>query len=164
MIGNFRRTSFSAKLNNNKRIQNCEKTRRMSLWAGKILDKSGKTVERSSITAPALAIYFSAHWCPPCRMFTPKLAEFYKKANETEKKVEIIYISCDSTEEEYKEYYATMPWLTLAYDDSNREPLMETYGVSGIPALLVIDKDAKVKSKNGRGDVSSKGVDCLKDW
>jgi nucleoredoxin len=24
-----------------------------------------------------LAIYFSAHWCPPCRSFTPILSKFY---------------------------------------------------------------------------------------
>jgi len=27
------------------------------------------------------ALYFSAHWCPPCRGFTPKLTEFFNKAN-----------------------------------------------------------------------------------
>ena len=24
-----------------------------------------------------IGFYFSAHWCPPCRLFTPVLAEFY---------------------------------------------------------------------------------------
>ena len=24
-------------------------------------------------------LYFSAHWCPPCRAFTPQLADLYKQ-------------------------------------------------------------------------------------
>ena len=33
------------------------------------------------MTAKVTAYYFSAHWCPPCRGFTPNLAKFYKKVN-----------------------------------------------------------------------------------
>ena len=38
-----------------------------------------------------IALYFSAHWCPPCKAFTPVLAEFYNQANANGKKIEIIF-------------------------------------------------------------------------
>jgi len=33
--------------------------------------------------------YFSAHWCPPCRGFTPKLAEFFENVNSCANEAEI---------------------------------------------------------------------------
>merc|ERR1712230_115826 len=38
------------------------------------VDKEGEEVSLSERPGPLL-LYFSAHWCPPCRGFTPKLAE-----------------------------------------------------------------------------------------
>ena len=35
-----------------------------------------------------VALYFSAHWCPPCKAFTPKLRAAYDMANEDEKELE----------------------------------------------------------------------------
>ncbi len=38
-----------------------------------------------------ILLYFSAHWCPPCRMFTPLLINLYNKlANE--KNMEVLFI------------------------------------------------------------------------
>ena len=42
-----------------------------------------------------VGIYFSAHWCPPCRNFTPVLAEFYNSVNQNGKILEIIFVSSD---------------------------------------------------------------------
>ena len=37
-----------------------------------------------------VGLYFSAHWCPPCRGFTPKLAEVYTAIKGTGKSLEIL--------------------------------------------------------------------------
>jgi nucleoredoxin len=33
----------------------------------------------SKTNSKPIGLYFSAHWCPPCRGFTPKLAEWYSE-------------------------------------------------------------------------------------
>ena len=62
-------------------------------------------------------VYFSAHWCPPCRGFTPVLAEFYKKWVEEEgKSLEIVFVSSDRDQEAFDEYYNSMPWAALKFE------------------------------------------------
>jgi len=53
----------------------------MDLIKGKNLTKA----DGSSLSADAalagkdvILVYFSAHWCPPCRAFTPVLKDFYE--------------------------------------------------------------------------------------
>ena len=67
-----------------------------------------------------VGIYFSAHWCPPCRSFTPKLAEFYKNLH-AEKNFEIVFVSSDKKEDEFRGYYEEMPWLALPFCDRDRK-------------------------------------------
>lgn len=67
-----------------------------------------------------VGLYFSAHWCPPCRGFTPKLAEFYKK-HHLEKTFEIVFVSSDKNESEWKSYFNEMPWIALPFADRDRK-------------------------------------------
>ena len=47
--------------------------------------------------AEVVFLYFSAHWCPPCKQFTPLLANLYKDINKNNKRFEIIFVSLDKT-------------------------------------------------------------------
>jgi len=109
-------------------------------------------------------LYFSAHWCPPCKRFTPILADFYNKVNANEKQIEIIFISCDTEFDQYKEYYHEMPWLSLPYGDTRNDALSEEYECEGIPYLVILNSDGSLVTKTGTEDVGSSGESAIKKW
>mmetsp|Transcript_26613 Transcript_26613/g.61159 ORF Transcript_26613/g.61159 Transcript_26613/m.61159 type:complete len:420 (+) Transcript_26613:61-1320(+) len=126
------------------------------LAKAKLVSAAGPvTLDQALQGKTALALYFSAHWCPPCRGFTPQLAEWYKKSLK-DKGLEVIFVSGDRDEAAFKEYYAEQPWLALDYsDDKVNKQLNSTLKVDGIPSLVILDKDLTVVNKEGRGAVSS---------
>jgi len=102
-----------------------------------------------------LALYFSAHWCPPCRAFTPKLAEWYS-TNLKAKGLEVVFVSSDRDTESFDDYFKEMPWLALDYADRKRkDQLSSLFGVQGIPSLVLIDQDGTTITTNARASVSS---------
>jgi nucleoredoxin len=103
-----------------------------------------------------VGLYFSAHWCPPCRGFTPQLAVFYedlKEANESQ--LEVVFVSSDRDEASWAEYFGEMPWLALPFNDRDtKSKLAGMYEVTGIPTLVIVDaKTAQVITKEGRKKV-----------
>eukprot|EP00439_Symbiodinium_sp_Y106_P049327 s1515_g6.t1 len=112
----------------------------------------------------ALALYFSAHWCPPCRGFTPNLAEWYKKetgdpctleSDLSAKGLEVVFVSSDRDQSQFEEYFKEMPWLALDFADRDlKEQLSQIFKVDGIPSLVVLDANLEVVTLKGRGAVS----------
>ena len=64
-----------------------------------------------------IAFYFSAHWCPPCRIFTPVLVDFYEDIRDKELPVEVIFVSYDTSEEAMFDYMneAHGDWFALPF-------------------------------------------------
>lgn len=95
------------------------------------------------------AIYYSAHWCGPCRQFTPKLVKFY---NETKKNhaddFELIFVSRDRTSKAMKSYMkeAKMPWPAVEYDES-RKTQLNKFAAGWIPFLALVDDTGKLRSR-----------------
>jgi len=112
-----------------------------------------------------LALYFSAHWCGPCRNFTPKLAKTYNamveryKTEGKEQDFAFIFVSSDRTVEDFKSYYSEMPWYALDKEAENfsaiKTTLSDMFGVNGIPSLSVATPDGEIFVKNARGSADS---------
>ena len=82
-----------------------------------------------------ILLYASAHWCGPCRQFTPMLAAWYKGFQDN---VEVVFLSADHDENGFKSYFRSHPWMAVDYDDDARESLMASIRVSSIPRLVVL--------------------------
>ena len=111
--------------------------------------------ERDTTTALAgktVGIYFSAHWCPPCRQFTPSFARAYEKlTGEKGKDFEVVFVSSDRDERAFDEYRGEMPWLALPFAARDKKAeLSRKFKVNGIPALVVVDDTGATVTADGR--------------
>ena len=112
-----------------------------------------------------LGLYFSAHWCPPCRGFTPVLVENYQKWLKDNKKIKILFVTSDRNEEAFKEYFGTMDgFIALPYNDDRIKKIKTKYGIRGIPTLIILDKNGKTIDAVGRNTVANKKEKAIDDW
>merc|ERR1712187_533177 len=124
------------------------------LFGNTLLTKAGlKPVEEVLADKKAVGVYFSAHWCPPCRGFTPKLAEMYTSALKA-KGMEIVFVSSDRDQASFDSYYAEQPWAALPYDQRDlKAKLSKKYKVQGIPSFVILDPSGGVITTEGRDAV-----------
>ena len=148
-----------------------------------LLDASNKTVPTSSLAGHPFALYFSAHWCPPCRyisrprwartihifsplcnlfsrQFTPVLSAWYKKnfldADNPDKQFSIVFLSSDRSSEDFDGYHKEMNFHALAFADRDiKTKLSKKLGVKGIPTFIIFDAAGNVVSTDGRRIVDS---------
>ena len=107
-----------------------------------------------------VAMYFSAHWCGPCRSFTPMLAEVYSQLKEKfpSQGLEIIFVSSDRDVSSFNNYFASMPWIAVPFEAGAivQQQIKMKYGIKGIPSLVVLDAmsgQVVVNMADARGEV-----------
>lgn len=95
-----------------------------------------------------IALYFSAHWCGPCRRFTPQLVEFYNRNAAQHPEFEIVLVSDDKTPFGMETYMreTQMPWPAIDFAKLPGKAAIKKYSGNGIPCLVVLDPSGKVIS------------------
>lgn len=114
-----------------------------------LVDADGKAVDIASLKGKVVGVYHSAHWCGPCRAFTPKLVEF---ANAHKDTFAVVFVSHDHSAAERTGYMkeAQMPWAGVPYGAASGQKNAQENGIRSIPTLLIYGKDGALVTKNGR--------------
>ncbi|XP_024942738.1 nucleoredoxin isoform X2 [Cephus cinctus] len=99
-------------------------------------------------------VYFSAHWCPPCKAFTPQLVDTYQRIRERGHNFEVIFVSSDRSEDSYNVYTTSMPWLRIPFvQEERRQKLARALDVQAIPTLVILDPRDNIITLEGRAEL-----------
>ena len=123
---------------------------------------SGKKVSPADYKGKVLVLDFWASWCGPCRQEIPHLKEYYEAFKGQD--VAFLSVSIDAKEDQWKKAMAeeNMPWDQAIVPNAGKE-VMELYQFSGIPFILVIDKEGNIYKKNVRGEAIKTAVQEVLD-
>ena len=105
-------------------------------------------------------IDFWASWCGPCRAEIPNIAEMHKKY--ADKGVVVIGLNVWDKPDAQRKTIETMnmTWLQLA---DTTKVATDTYGVNGIPQIMLIGKDGTILARDLRGEaIEAAIVEALK--
>jgi len=101
-----------------------------------------------------IVYYFSAHWCAPCRKFTPKLIEYYNRVAPDHPEFEVVLYSFDKSAAEMEQYMreTNMPWPAIDYDKRQEKDELRAVAGNGIPSLVVVEASGKLVSRSFDGE------------
>lgn len=122
------------------------------LFDGKLVSADGKRANTDSIKkAKYVAVYYSAHWCAPCKAFTPDLVRFVNE-NRKDDNFEVVLLSSDYSDKNMLAYMTEtkMPWAgTLGKTSPGKDGIIKEFneinkGLVGIPHLRVYDAEGNM--------------------
>jgi len=127
--------------------------------------KGGKEVSVDKIKGKVIGVLFSASWSMTAKSFLPRLISFYDAINAEKKRMEIILVSNDTSEEEMKQHMNEMPWLGIPYGDSVRIAYLQKYcGIFGVPTLVLLNRNGDIITRGGRMDIYTEPDSCYLKW
>ncbi|NXN45839.1 NXNL1 protein, partial [Rhinoptilus africanus] len=149
-----------------------------ALFTGKVLtgnrERDDVETERElgrALENKVLLLYFGSGQCPRCRQFAPILKDFFLRLTdefyvERASQLVLVYVSRDETEEQQSAFLRSMPrrWLALPFGDAFKRELELRFGVSEVPAVVVLRPDGQVIVGNAVEEIRRAGPACFRNW
>jgi thiol-disulfide isomerase/thioredoxin len=119
----------------------------------KLADPSGKVIALSSLKGKIVLLDFWASWCGPCRKENPNVVRAYDKFKD--KGFTVYSVSLDNNKDNWTQAILKdgLKWEAHVSDLKGwQSSAAQLYGVRGIPATFLLDKEGKVVATNLRGE------------
>lgn len=84
--------------------------------------------------------------------------EVYKNLKEKGEDFEIVLISLDRKDEQFKEGFETMPWMAVPFNDKSVDKLIRYFELQTLPTLVIIGRDGKTLNPNVAELIEEHGI------
>mmetsp|Transcript_6747 Transcript_6747/g.6995 ORF Transcript_6747/g.6995 Transcript_6747/m.6995 type:complete len:164 (+) Transcript_6747:11-502(+) len=109
-------------------------------------------------------LFVTGSWCPPCKEFENILIDFYKEVNNPEKIFEIVHMSSEKNEIEFKASITDIPWAIIKYNNNVIHHLGSELKVEYIPMLYIISFNGDLITDEGRKDIMDDKTTAFEKW
>jgi peroxiredoxin len=118
-------------------------------------------VTLSSFKGKVVLLDFWASWCYPCRESIPGVVKLYNKYKD--KGFEVVAVSIDSKRSEWKKAskYFRLPYTSLLDPKGWNATVIDTYGINGIPATFLLDKEGRIVAIDEEGPALESAIKGL---
>ena len=144
------------------KFEDIQSLRRLSdenIQVGSDFKLYGKTLDNEdfgweNLRGKYVLVKFTATWCGPCKMEVPVMLEAYKQYHGKGLEIVSVYISDSAAEVKKFVEKEELPWIIISESLSvkaGQPPQGETFGIQGVPTMLLVDKEGKILATDTRG-------------